>query len=295
MNQFLIVANPYKEHVEENIQRIKSFLEARGKICLVDCEERDIELNSEYESSFVLPDQTDCIIVIGGDGTLIRAARDIMKTSIPILGVNMGTLGYLTDVEVDEIEKCLTDLLDGKYDIDERMRLFATVERDGTIVEDNALNEICLTRAGSLKILAFHIYINGEFLYTYHADGMIFATPTGSTAYNLSAGGPIVEPGAKMMILTPICPHSLNSRSIVISDSDEITIELADNGRGKAQEAELNFDGRTIFTIKTGDVIRISKSTKSTRLIRFRHKSFLETVHKKMVTDHSYSNGQSID
>lgn len=283
MNQFLIVANPYKENVNEIIERIRFFLESKGKKCLIDCEKREIEMNSEYESNFVLPRGIDCMIVIGGDGTLIRAARDIMDTDIPILGVNKGTLGYLTGVEVNEIEKCLSELLRGKYEIDERMRLFASFEQNGVTFEDNALNEICLTRAGSLKILSFHIYINGEFLYTYHADGMIFATPTGSTAYNLSAGGPIVEPGAKMMILTPICPHSLNSRSIVISDNDQITIELPDNGRGMPQEAELNFDGRTIFKVYTGDVIRISKSTKITRLIKLEHKSFLETVHKKMM------------
>lgn len=283
MNQFLIVANPYKENVSDTIERIKKYLESKGKSCLVDCEKREIALESEYESDFALPNGTDCLIVIGGDGTLIRAARDVMESDIPILGVNKGTLGYLTTVEVDEIEKCLDELIRGNYEIDERMRLFASFEQNGVTLEDNALNEICLTRAGSLKILSFHIYINGEFLYTYHADGMIFATPTGSTAYNLSAGGPIVKPGAKMMILTPICPHSLNSRSIVVSDQDQITIELPDNERGMPQEAELNFDGRTIFKIRSGDVIRISKSTKVTRLIKLGHKSFMETVHMKMM------------
>lgn len=284
MDQFLIIANPHKERIDETIERIKNFLESKGKKCQIDCEKREIELNGKYESSLEIPDGTDCIIVVGGDGTLIRAARDCMNTTIPILGVNMGTLGYLTAVEVDEVEKCLTDLLDGNYEIEERMRLYATLERDGVTLEDNALNEICITRAGSLKILSFNIYINGEFLYTYHADGMIFATPTGSTAYNLSAGGPIVKPGAKMMILTPVCPHSLNSRSIVVSDSDQITIKLPDNGRGMPQEAELNFDGRTIFTVKTGDVINITKSKKVTRLIKLSHRSFLETVHMKMMT-----------
>lgn len=282
MNHFLIVSNPYKDKDLMVTNQIKDILESYGKKCTIDANQKEIDITMEYNKILNVPQDTDCVIVLGGDGTLIRTAREIMETKIPIMGVNLGTLGYLTDVEVKDIENYLKELFKGNYHIEERMRLFATVRHNDFIQEDNALNEICLTRAGSLKVLSFHLYVNGEYLYTYHADGMIFATPTGSTAYNLSAGGPIVEPGAKMMVLTPICPHSLNTRSIVISDEDQITIEIPDNGMGQAQEAEINFDGRRICRVKTGDVIQISKSTKTTKLIKFGHTSFLETVHKKM-------------
>lgn len=283
MKHFLVMANPYKEQSLAVTERICNYLKAQRVECIVDANLRDVDVTSDYEKLMKIPAETDCVIVVGGDGTLIRAAREILERKIPILGVNLGTLGYMTDIEVQNIEETLKQVLNGRYQLEERMRLYATVEQQGKIVEDDALNEICITRSGSLKIFSFHIYINGEYLYTYHADGMIFSTPTGSTAYNLSAGGPIVEPGSKMMILTPICPHSLNSRSIVISDEDEITIKIPDNGKGQPQEAELNFDGRRIVYVHTGDVIRITKSERTTTLIKMGHTSFLETVHRKIM------------
>ena len=144
------------------------------------------------------------------------------------------------------------------------------------------MNDIVISRCGSLQILKFHIYVNGQFLNTYSADGMIVATPTGSTGYNMSAGGPIVEPGARLLLLTPICPHTLNTRSIVLSAEDEIVIEIPEGRDGHEQSVEANFDGSHKVTLKTGDRIEISKAVKTTGILKLNTESFLTVLHKKM-------------
>lgn len=144
------------------------------------------------------------------------------------------------------------------------------------------MNEIALSRRGPLQIIRFNIYVNGQFLNHYKADGMIVTTPTGSTGYNLSAGGPLVEPGAQLIMLTPICPHSLNQRSIILSPEDIIEIEIPECGEGRMQTVEVNFDGSHMIPLQTGDKIRIVRSGKVTEFIRLNQVSFLEVLHRKM-------------
>lgn len=267
MDKFYVITNKSKDVTLEITKRIKEYLESKGKTCVLS------------EDGLSLPKDTDCVLVLGGDGTLIRAARELHSFDVPILGINMGTLGYLTEVEVQNMEASLDLLLDGNPMVEERMMLKGTVNGQ---LEDIALNDIVLTRLGSLRIIRFHIYVNGELLNTYQADGVIISTPTGSTGYNLSAGGPIVEPTASMIVITPICSHALNTSSIVLSAEDEIVLEVAQSRDGEIEEAGVSFDGDRNMKVHTGDRILIQKAEKTTKLLKLSKVSFLETLRKKM-------------
>lgn len=153
---------------------------------------------------------------------------------------------------------------------------------DGGTAEGWALNDIVISRSGSLQIIKFNIYVNGQFLNAYQADGMIVTTPTGSTGYNLSAGGPLIEPCAQLITLTPICPHSLNQRSIILSSEDVIEVEIPEYRGGRVQTVEANFDGSQVIPLRSGEKIRIVKSEKVTEIIQLNRVSFLEVLHKKM-------------
>ena len=200
-----------------------------------------------------------------------------------MLGINMGTTGYLAEIEIPGIESALERLLRGEYELEERMMLIGRIRKKGRAVqEDWALNDISITRCGSLQVIKYSIYVNDLFLYSYSADGVLVATPTGSTGYNLSAGGPIVEPKAKLLMITPICPHTLNTRSIILSAEDRIVIEIDEGKEGKALEVEANFDGSHKVTLTTGDRIEICQSEKKTDIIKLSNVSFLEVLHKKL-------------
>ena len=224
-------------------------------------------------------DGVDCALVLGGDGTLLRAAGNMLDSDIPLLGINLGTLGYLAEVESVCVEEAVEKLLKDEFVREERMMLSGRVM---TGEERYALNDIVISRCGSLQILNVRIYVNDRFLHDYCADGVIVATPTGSTGYNLSAGGPIVEPSARLLLLTPICPHTLNTRSIVFSPEDEITVEIPKGKDGHEQVVEANFDGSNTVTLRTGDRIQIRRSDRTTGIVRLNTESFLTVLHKKM-------------
>lgn len=269
--------------------RIKGYLERRGKICLTE---------AENTSELKIPEGTECVIVLGGDGTLLRAARTAADAKVPLIGVNLGTLGYLAEVDSDTLEEALERLIRDDFTREKRMMLFGKVLQaadaengrhvsrgkagsDENRWSDCALNDIAITRKGSLQIIVFHIYVNGQLLQTCHADGILVATPTGSTGYNLSAGGPIVEPHAELILLTPICPHSMSSRTIVLSAEDEVVIEIGEN-RKADQEVEACFDGSVKMTMHTGDKMEIRKAKKVTEMLKLRQDSFVEVLHRKL-------------
>lgn len=276
MKHFFVIANKTKDPDGSYTDRIAAYLRGHGAAvsCLV---------NESEEMPIQAPEGVECAIVLGGDGTLLKAAGDLMEREIPLLGVNLGTLGYLAEVEIGNIEQALEKLLGGAYMKEARMMLAGDVFHAGKrLAHEFALNDIVISRCGSLQILHFNIYVNGRFLNGYGADGIIVATPTGSTGYNMSAGGPIVEPGASLVLLTPICPHTLNTRSIVLSPEDEVTIEIPE-GRDKAvQTVEASFDGTHKVTLQTGDKIVIKKASKTTEILKLNTESFLEILHKKM-------------
>ncbi len=237
----------------------------------------------EPGSSLEVPADADCMIVLGGDGTVLQAARLTKMLRVPIIGVNLGTLGYMTEVEVPNLEESLERLIAGDYVQESRMMLGGRATfADGRREEGWALNDIVISRSGPLQIIKFNIYVNGQFLNDYSADGVIVTTPTGSTGYNLSAGGPLVEPGARLIVLTPICPHSLNQRSIVLSPEDVIEIQIPARGESGNQNVEASFDGNHVIPLGTGDRLRIVRSEETTEFLKLGQGSFLDVLHRKM-------------
>lgn len=282
MKHFLIYTNKHKDKDLETTERIRSFLEEKGQRVTVKPEEMKAAQESD-EMPADIPTDVDCMIVLGGDGTVLQAARETKKCHIPIIGVNLGTLGYMTEIEPNNLEEALLRLIAGDYEQESRMMLNGKAYLAGGCTKEGwALNDIVISRSGSLQIIQFNIYVNGQFLNHYKADGMIVTTPTGSTGYNLSAGGPLVEPGAKLIVLTPICPHSLNQRSIVLSPEDVIEIEIPEGRMGEEMTVEATFDGTFTIPLCTGEKIRIVKSEKITEFIRLGRASFLEVLHQKM-------------
>ena len=217
------------------------------------------------------------MLCFGGDGTILHAARDVLEQDIPILGVNLGSVGFMAELERNELP-LLTALSRNQYTLEERMMLCGSYE--GGL--DIAMNDIVLAREGKIRIINFNIYVDGSLLNSYHADGVIISTPTGSTGYNLSAGGPIVEPTAQMIVVTPICSHALNTSSIVLSADDTIEVEIGEGRYGRQEKVSLCFDGAEQITLVTGDRVVIRRSDRTARLIKLESESFMKTLRRKM-------------
>lgn len=282
MKFFYVIANPTREGTLAAAGFIKEYLENLKMTCIVDAGTRKSGGGGYTYREQVSP-ETECIIVLGGDGTLLQAAVDLAERDIPFLGINMGTLGFLAEVNRDGIECALQKLIREEFTIEKRMMLLGrSYGTEGAKDEARALNDIVITRKGSLQIINFRIYINGQLLHRFHGDGIIVATPTGSTGYSLSAGGPIVEPRAEMILLTPICPHSMQNRSIVLSSEDKVTVEIESSRDGEVQEVEAIFDGCHKAALRTGERIEIRKSGKTTGIVKLSQVSFLEVLHRKL-------------
>lgn len=242
-----------------------------------------------------IPEDVDCILVLGGDGTVLKAARDY--PDIPLVGVNLGTLGYLTEIEPVSLDGALRALVEDKGYIEERMMLQGEVirgEYHKNLHQENAvnkeqelgkvlsLNDIVITRCGNLHIVNLEVAVNQRPLTTYKADGVILATPTGSTGYSLSAGGPIVEPKAKLIMMTPICSHDYSSRGIILSETDVVDVKIPLGHDGQVQSLEVTFDGIEGLLLYTGDVVRIKKADKTMKLYKLSSESFLSTLQRKL-------------
>lgn len=283
MKKFYIITNKVKDPDYQITEKIAAYLKGLGLECL--CQKPESVISGEryrYTNAEDIPPDTDCIIVLGGDGTLIQAARDVNDTNIPLLGVNIGTLGYLTDADMNTVYDALNCCMNNQYEIDKRMMLQGFVYRNEELIYENtALNDIVINRCGTLRVIDFDVYVNDEYLNSYSADGVIVSTATGSTAYSLSAGGPIIQPNARLIMVTPICPHTLNQRSIIFGAEDEIIIEMSDNKRLK-EERVATFDGEMFCKVITGDRIVIRKSPKVSRFIKTNKLSFLQRIRNKM-------------
>lgn len=276
MERFYIITNNLKDPEYRVTQEMKAYIVAHGKTCLLCAKDEDGHIIPDQ-----IPEEMDCAIVLGGDGTLIRAARELKGHNIPLLGVNMGTLGYLTEVELPNYEEALEDLFEHTPEIENRMMMQGCIS--GSKSEENvAMNDIVITREGNLRIVHFNVYVNGMLLSSYQADGMIVSTPTGSTGYNLSAGGPVVEPTASMFVITPICSHTLNAGSVVLSAEDQIEIEICEGRYGRIEHALVTFDGADTIALETGDRVIIKKAEETTKLIKLSKESFIKIMREKM-------------
>ena len=283
MDRFYIITNSDKDPEFAFTGRIVEYLEKFHKSCTVQRASRKQEGNFHYTDPSKIPEDTECIIVLGGDGTLLQAARDMVHKDIPLLGINLGHLGFLAEVDQQSLYSALDKLMAGDYEIEERMMLTGTVwHGDKIIGQDIALNDIVICREGPLRVVRFKNYVNDVFLNSYNADGIIIATPTGSTGYSLSCGGPLVSPNAAMTIMTPIAPHTLNTRSIIFPEEDVITVELGEGRRQVHEQGLASFDGDTEIPIVTGDRIVIRKASVSVKILKLNHLSFVEVLRQKM-------------
>ena len=276
MNTFYIIANHLKVPCLEQAETIKKILEEMGKVCYVQDDALVDPEMYKYAGIREVPPDVECVLVLGGDGTLLRASRALVNSGLPLLGINMGTLGYLAEIEQSGIPDALEKIARGDFTIEKRMMLTGSVVREGKmLLRDLALNDIVISRSGELRVLDFAIYVDDSFLCGYRADGVIVATATGSTGYSLSAGGPIVSPDAFLMLLTAISPHTLTSRPIVLPDQVQIRVQLA--GR-----AAVTFDGDTSLQLLPGDQVYISRADAVTNFIKINHTSFVELLRRKM-------------
>lgn len=284
MDKFFIIANRQKDKELKTARKVEAYLNSKGKSCILREETSEQKARSNhYTDVEKIPKDVECIIVIGGDGTLLQAARDVVNRQIPLLGINMGTLGYLAEIDRSSIDGALNHLMLDEYTIEKRMMLNGKVyHKEELIAEDVALNDIVIGRDGPLHVTRFHNYVNGEFLNSYTADGIIIATATGSTGYSLSAGGPIVSPETNILIMTPVAPHTLNTRSVIFPAEDEITVEIGEGSQGCEAKAVVSFDGDTNVPMSTADRVAIRRSVKDTQIIKISNISFLEVLRRKM-------------
>ncbi len=227
---------------------------------------------------FQIPSDVDCVITVGGDGTMLRAARAAFGRSVAFIGINRGHMGYLTEVsEITDYGSLVERLVSDDFQIEERMMLAARLKRNGRIIfRDFALNDVLLGKNDSIHMMEYAVYVNDTLLNTYRADGVLVASPTGSTGYSLSAGGPIAEPSAKLLILTPICPHSINTRSIVLSAADKVRIIP------HTDIQLVSCDGADGTEVRSGDELIVTRSTGVMKFIKLKEASFLDTLRDKM-------------
>lgn len=284
MDKFYIITNRDKDQNLRFTEEIVQYLKEHGKKCQVQQAERRVEGEYHYTDPALIPEDTQCILVLGGDGTLLQAARDVVHREIPMLGINLGTLGFLAEIDKTSIYTALDKLFADDYEIEERMMLTGTVWRGDKITgQDVALNDIVISRVGPpLRVIGFNNYVNDGYLNSYNADGIIIATPTGSTGYSLSCGGPIISPNAAMTVMTPIAPHTLNTRSIIFPEDDVITVELGEGRRQIRENGLASFDGDVEVPMSTGDRIVIKKASVSVKILKLNHLSFVEVLRQKM-------------
>ncbi|MDD3172458.1 MAG: NAD(+)/NADH kinase [Herbinix sp.] len=284
MDRFLIITNKEKDINFLVTNKIAAYIEKAGKTALLS----SVSTVQEDFSTQELPDNIDCAIVLGGDGTIIQTANDLMTHNIPILGVNMGTLGFLAEIEKHHVEKALDRLFINDYRIENRIMMEGNIIYSRMFPQHNdnsteyALNDVVIARKGFSRIISVGIYVNDELVDNFLGDGVIISTPTGSTAYNLSAGGPIIYPKANVMVITPICPHSLSPRSVVVSAEDTITVIVGKSKKTQEAEAIVTFDGKKGIDLGTDDTVIIKKAIYNTRLVKLNRTGIFEILRSKL-------------
>ena len=283
MKKVILTPNPYRDKNFKTVREAMDVLKNAGvdvKICLPFEVDRGYDLPKDIRFSRLDRELStaDMVICFGGDGTILHMAKAATRQGIPVLGVNIGTMGFMAELEAGELQE-LARIATGDYSIDERMMLDVTVHRDRDILfHDICLNDVVVTKGAIARIVHLNVQCDGVQAMECGGDGVIVATPTGSTAYSLSAGGPIVEPEASGILITPICAHDVASRCIVASDKRTITVGLSQNAR---RNAFLSVDGGKAFRMNMGDVALIKKSTLVTKLVRLKERSFYDVVNMK--------------
>ena len=283
MKNVILTPNPYRDKNFQTVREAAKILKEAGvntRICLPFEVDRSYELPRDlrfFRLDRELPN-AEMVICFGGDGTILHMAKAATRKGIPILGVNIGTMGFMAELESTELDK-LTRVARGEYTLDSRMMLDVTVQRERDILfHDICLNDVVVTKGAVARIVHLRVKCDGVSAMEFGGDGVVVSTPTGSTAYSYSAGGPIVEPEAKNIIITPICAHEIGSRCIVASDKRVVSVEQVLNAR---RNAYLSVDGGRAVRLNMGDVATIRKSHLETRLVRLKERSFYDVVSSK--------------
>jgi NAD+ kinase len=276
-----IISRPRREDVARVVPPLVNWLQAHGAEVACDSETSDCiqPLAAHTRKREDLPGCTDLLIVLGGDGTLLSAARLSAECRVPILAVNLGGLGFLTTVSQDEIYPILEEFFAGKHRVSERVMLDAEIIREGAVIRRQiALNDAVLNKAALARIMDLELRVDGEYVTTYKSDGLILSTPTGSTAYSLAAGGPIVYPTVEAFVVSPICPHTLTNRPIVIPDSATIEIDF----KAEDDAVFLTLDGQIGIELVRGDHIRVRKAPNKLMLVRPSKKTYYQILRSKL-------------
>ncbi|ADU65998.1 NAD(+) kinase [Desulfurispirillum indicum S5] len=275
-----IIGKPKQELTRTVVSELIAFLESQGIRYDLD-EDTARTCNMEkWVNKSQLVNEVDLLVALGGDGTILGVARLMAATSIPILAVNLGRLGFLTEVTVDQLFPVLAEILKGNYRVDNRMMLNAHVHRRGErFGTHNVLNDVVINKGALARIIELELFVNDQFVTRYRSDGLIVSTPTGSTAYNLAANGPIIHPSLTNMIITPICPHMLTNRSIVIpADGVHLSIRV----KSHSSDVMLTLDGQVGVGLQTDDIIHIAKSDAVIRMITHPKKNYYAILKEKM-------------
>ena len=281
--KIILCPNPYRDKDMTVAARSKEILDQEGfetVVCLpFQKEGYGAELGVPIQQLDREIKRADLLIAFGGDGTILHLAKTLAMNRVPVLGINLGSLGFMSELEPDELER-LRDLKNWDLSIENRMMLDVSVVRDGrTVYNTIALNDAVISKGSIARVVRLEIYTEEGFLTWVGGDGVVISTPTGSTGYSMAAGGPIVEPTARNLLLTPICPHSTRSSSYVLSPEHVITVEAPDANR---KFVYLSVDGGKAFSLKNNDQVRVSTSRYTTKLVRLSKKSFCEILDKKM-------------
>jgi NAD+ kinase len=280
-----LVAKQRVEAAAGVLLELAQWLEARGIRPVFESDTSDLTGAAgrwETTSKEDLPKACELIVLLGGDGTLIGMARRIARADVdvPIAGVNFGSLGFLTEITLDELYPSLEAVLDGTAPIENRMMLHARTLRDGSAFADEiVLNDVVITKAALSRIIDLAVCIGDDEVMRVRADGLIVATPTGSTAYNLAAGGPIVQPVVDAVVLTPIAPHMLTNRPLVVTDTSAVSVAPDMNGN---DEVFVTFDGQSGHALRSGDVVRIERAARPLRLVRSANRSYFDVLREKL-------------
>jgi NAD+ kinase len=273
-----LIAKPDATEAQRVVLQLLEWLGARGHTVVVEKETAALAPSATAALKTDLPGQVDVVVVLGGDGTLLSMARAVGDLGVPILGVNLGGLGFLTATTLAEMLPTLEALLAGRLAVEERMMLAARLVRGGQALSEHiALNDVVITKSAMSRIIDLSVSVDGRHATSYRADGLIVSTPTGSTAYNLSVGGPILFPTLDAVVLTPIAPHTLSNRPIVLPGAQRLEVTL----RGES-EVMLTMDGQVGVHLREGDVVQVEKASARIRLLRFSQKDFFSVLRTKL-------------
>jgi NAD+ kinase len=274
-----VIVKPHTDEAWDTACELSTWLKERG-IDLVGkslSEDEACRVPTLSTAEFIA--KADLIVVLGGDGTMIAAARLLGDTETPVLGINYGSLGYLTDFRIEEMFPALEQVLAGNYQLDHRVTLDVQHHRAGVVLTENRiLNDVVINKAALARIIEIKVELDGFYVNSFRADGLIVATPTGSTAYNLSAGGPIIFPSMRAMVLTPICPFTLSNRPIVVPDEAEIKLNLETNN----EEVALTLDGQVGFELRSGDTVVIRKNRTTFNLVQPPNRNYFDVLRDKL-------------